>query len=92
MILISFTESCKVREDATKKIKQCQFPFKFKGKTHHGCIDYVDVQNGQKIPGDPWCSTNVTGLNREHVTGGGYFGDCPSSCPGNFTKIRHHSY
>ena len=63
---------------------QCEFPFKYKGETHYGCIDYIDVKNGQKVPlnkGDkPWCSTKVSGSDREHVSGGGYYGECDSSC------------
>ena len=80
--MVSITESCWVREEATKKSKQCQFPFRFKGRTHNGCIDYIDVQNGQNLPGNPWCSTRVRGSNRQHVDGGGYYGDCKPSCPG----------
>merc|ERR1712217_21141 len=75
-------ESCKVRDQATKRLVECEFPFKFKGETHNGCIDYIDVKNGQKIPGKPWCSTKVRGSNRVHVSGGGHYGDCNSSCPG----------
>ena len=60
---------------------QCEFPFKFKGKSYNGCIDFVDIKDGKKVPGDPWCSTKVKGSDREHVSGGGHYGDCNSSCP-----------
>ena len=79
---ITLTESCRVKDVSTNKFTRCKFPFKFKGEMHNGCIDYIDVKNGQKIPGDPWCSTKVVGSNREHVSGGGHYGECNSSCPG----------
>ena len=34
-------DSCKVRDKATNRRVKCQFPFKFKGRTHNGCIDYT---------------------------------------------------
>ena len=79
--LISLTESCKVKDRATEKLVQCEFPFKFKGETYDGCIDFIDIKNGTKIPGDPWCSTKVNGSDREHVSGGSHYGNCGSSCP-----------
>jgi len=75
-------KSCKAREKATNKLTQCEFPFKYKGTLHNGCIDYIDIREGKKIPGEPWCSTKVRGSDREHVTGGGHYGDCTSPCPG----------
>ena len=80
--LFSITGSCRVRDKATKQYVPCEFPFKFKGKIHHGCIDYIDIKNGQKVPGNPWCSTKVRGSDRIHVNGGSHYGDCNSSCPG----------
>jgi len=74
-------QSCKVKDRATEKLVQCEFPFKFKGVTYDGCIDFIDIKNGTKIPGDPWCSTKVNGSDREHVSGGSHYGDCGSSCP-----------
>ena len=61
---ISSTESCRVKDIATNKLTRCKFPFKFKGETHNGCIDYIDVKDGKKVPGDPWCSTKVKGSER----------------------------
>merc|ERR1719219_1960701 len=88
-------KSCKVREKATNKLTQCEFPFKFKGETHNGCIDYVDIRRGKKVPGEPWCSTKVRGSDREHVTGGGHYGECTSSCktitPEKSCKVREKS-
>ena len=77
----SLAESCRVRNKATKKFVQCEFPFKYKGQTHNGCIDFIDIKDGIKVPGDPWCSTKVQGADREHVTGGKHYGDCNDSCP-----------
>ena len=80
--LFPLKESCRVRDRATRKFVQCEFPFKYKGKTHNGCIDYIDIKNGTKVPGELWCSTKVSGSDRQHVTGGGHYGECDSSCPG----------
>merc|ERR1712217_884391 len=73
--------SCRVKDLATKQFLQCEFPFKFKGQTYNGCIDFIDIKNGQKVPGKPWCSTKVRGADREHVSGGSHYGDCNSFCP-----------
>ena len=59
---------------------ECEFPFRFLGKTYHGCIDFIEIRNGRKILGKPWCSTKVSGSKRKHVSGGGHYGDCNSSC------------
>ena len=32
---------------------------------------------------DPWCSTKVDPTTRQHITGGGFYGDCEASCPSN---------
>jgi len=80
-------ESCRVRDKGTNKLMQCEFPFKYKGETLYGCIDWIDIKDGKKVSvntlknGKPWCSTKVSGPDREHVSGGGHFGDCDSSCP-----------
>ena len=70
-----------MKDKATKRFQKCQFPFKFKDKTHNGCIDFIDIRNGKKVPGKPWCSTKVRGSDRKHVEGGGHYGNCDSSCP-----------
>ena len=71
---------CIVKDEGTSQKKECEFPFRFLGKTYHGCIDFIEIRNGRKIPGKPWCSTKVSGSNRKHVSGGGHYGDCNSSC------------
>ena len=70
-----------MKDKATKRFQKCQFPFKFKGKTHNGCIDFIDIRNGKKVPGEPWCSTKVRGSDRKHVEGGGHYGNCGRKCP-----------
>ena len=72
----------------------CEFPFKFKGKTYNGCINFVDIKNGQQLPGDPWCSTKVSGSDREHVTGGRHYGECHNwhNCPGWFKILDYPIY
>ena len=77
-----------MRDKATKKMVQCEFPFKFKGEKYNGCIDFNDIQNGNKVPSSPWCSTKVQGSDREHVTGGGHYGDCNSFCPSAGDKVE----
>ena len=47
-------KTCKVKKRGTNQLAKCEFPFKFKDKTHHGCIDYIDIKNSQKIPCEPW--------------------------------------
>ena len=71
-----------MKNKATGSVVPCEFPFKFEGKTHYGCIDYIKIENGQKVPGEPWCSTKVKGSDKKHVNGGGHYGECDSSCPG----------
>ena len=74
-------KSCKVREKSSNKLTQCEFPFKFKGRTHNSCIDYVDIlPGGKEVKDEPWCSTKVSGSDRKYVSGGGHYGDCDSSC------------
>ena len=47
------------------------------------------ILDGKKVPGDPWCSTKVKGSDRQHVSGGGYYGDCNSSCPNAIVDARN---
>ena len=89
-IFFSLPESCTVRDRATRRNVQCEFPFKFEGETHYGCIDYIEVKNGRKVPGRPWCSTKVSGSQREHVKGGRNFGNCDDSCPDAEEGLRLH--
>ena len=71
-----------MKNKATSSFVPCEFPFKFEGETHYGCIDFIEINNGRKVPGDPWCSTKVIGSDRTHVGGGGHYGECHSRCPG----------
>ena len=89
-MFVSFTESCRVKDGATNSFVQCEFPFKFEGETHYGCIDYTEVKNGRKVLGDPWCSTKVEGPQRRHVRGGGHFGNCDNSCPNAEEGLHQH--
>jgi len=84
------SQSCRVKDRRTNRNVPCEFPFKFEGETHYGCIDYIQVKNGRKIPGKPWCSTKVSGSQREHVDGGRHFGDCDDSCPSAEEGLRQH--
>jgi len=84
------SQSCTVRDRATQRNVQCEFPFKFEGETHYGCIDYIIAKNGRKVPGRPWCSTKVSGSQREHVKGGRHFGNCDDSCPDAEEGLRLH--
>ena len=90
--IFSLPESCTVRDRATRRNVQCEFPFRFEGETHYGCIDYIEVKNGRKVPaGKPWCSTKVSGSQREHVKGGQHFGNCDNSyCPDAEEGLRQH--
>merc|ERR550532_332064 len=49
----------------------CVFPFRYNGVTYTSCTN--------QDKSDAWCSTNTT-LAGTHIPG--YFGYCPSSCPG----------
>ena len=90
LYFFSLPESCTVRDRATQRNVQCEFPFKFEGETHYGCIDYIVAKNGRKVPGRPWCSTKVSGSQREHVKGGRHFGNCDDSCPDAEEGLRLH--
>ena len=70
----------------------CEFPFKFKGNTYYGCISWEnnDPTSGTTGTTDPrnpsrygrtWCSTKVSGSDREHVGSGEFYGECDSKCP-----------
>merc|ERR1712217_422 len=82
MIITPIQAQCKVKEKATNKPTKCQFPFKFKGKTFNKCIDFIDIKDGEKVLGKPWCSTKVRASDKKHVDGGSHYGNCDSSCPG----------
>merc|ERR1712165_21878 len=56
----------------------CVFPFTFNGVTHSPCADWI--YGGQPV-GTTWCSTQVDSAG-VHVNGQGFYGFCPSSCPG----------
>ena len=36
-----------MKTKATGSVVPCEFPFKFEGETHYGCIDYIKIENGQ---------------------------------------------
>merc|ERR1711988_1486391 len=84
------SQSCTVKDRRTNRNVPCEFPFKFEGETHYGCINYIEVKNGRKVPGKPWCSTKVSGSQREHVKGGRHFGNCDDSCPDAKEGLRIH--
>ena len=47
-------------------------------QTFYGCTIF------QSENGNPWCSTKVDPLDHEHISGKGYYGDCPlplDECP-----------
>ena len=69
----------------------CEFPFKFKGEIFYGCISWEDYDpttgtTGTTDPRNPtrygrtWCSTKVSGRDREH-SGGEFYGICDFKCP-----------
>ena len=49
------SKPCKVIEQATGEIKDCQFPFIHKEEAYYGCTT-VDGPDGGKA----WCSTRVS--------------------------------
>ena len=84
-----------MKDYATQKIQDCEFPFRYKGELFYGCIDFLSLRKGEKVPlkeGDkPWCSTKVNETDREHVNGGGYWGECDMSiCPNATEGLRQH--
>ena len=72
---------CQVTEKASNQQKPCEFPFVFKKVTYHSCTKDDAGENG-----NPWCSTKVNSITKEHITGQSFFGDCESSCPVNKRK------
>merc|ERR1712183_308276 len=56
----------------------CVFPFTYNGVTHSSCADWI---YGGEPAGTTWCSTQVDSAGL-HVNGQGFYGFCPSSCPG----------
>merc|ERR1712018_4850 len=56
----------------------CVFPFTFNGVTHSSCADWI---YGGQPAGTTWCSTQVDSAG-VHVNGQGFYGFCPTSCPG----------
>jgi len=84
------SQSCKVTDQATKRLVDCQFPFKFYGETYYGCIDFSSKKQGRKVPAEPWCSTKVRGPERKHVRGGSHYGNCNSACPDAEEGLRLH--
>ena len=72
-------KKCEVKEVNSGLMKKCQFPFIFQNYTFYGCTDF-----GAPGEGKPWCSTKIDPLDFQHVTGNGYYGDCPlplDTCP-----------
>ena len=69
-------------EKNSGSLKPCKFPFVFKDEIFFSCTTIIGKNDdGSFIQGDPWCSTKVNGSDREHVSGGSHYGNCPSSCP-----------
>ena len=46
-------KQCKVVEQKTKRLKDCQFPFIYKDKAYYGCTTEGSTD------GRAWCSTEV---------------------------------
>ena len=70
-------------EVRSKTRKPCQFPFILLNQTFYECTNILSVnQETGKINtvDKPWCSTNVDPQTKNHIEGGSYYGDCPSSC------------
>ena len=63
-------ESC-TTESGPYADQACVFPFRYNGVTYTTCTTQDKDQ--------AWCSTNTT-LAGTHIPG--YYGNCPSSCPG----------
>lgn len=74
-------------KEGKKVQKPCVFPFKFDEEEFDGCINFIlekdDNGNytGDRILVKPWCSTKVDETTREHVAGGGFYGDCDEKKP-----------
>ena len=50
------------------------FPFRYNGVSYNTCTLHQADNN------KPWCSTLVD-ENKNHVPGGGHYGDCGPKCP-----------
>merc|ERR1712141_82946 len=72
-----FPSSCVVSSGPASG-QSCVFPFTFNGVTHSSCADWI---YGGQPAGTTWCSTQVDSAGL-HVNGQGFYGFCPSSCPG----------
>ena len=53
--------------------RKCIFPFKFEGKTYHGCPVFEEDDMR-------WCSTEVDS-DGNHVLGQNAYGTCAKNCP-----------
>ena len=75
-------KDCLVEERSSGEPKPCQFPFIYKNETFYGCTLKDAVGNSDSFTGSPWCSTKINQLTFEHISGGGFFGDClAENCP-----------
>ena len=74
--------TCSVTEKSSGSLKQCKFPFNFKGETFYSCTTKIGKNDdGSFILGNAWCSTN-TDNNNNHIEGGNFYGDCMrENCP-----------
>ena len=55
-------KDCVVKEVKSGLRKPCQFPFIFSNQTFYGCTIFKSDN------GNPWCSTKVDPLGREHLS------------------------
>ena len=75
-------KDCLVEERGSSESKPCQFPFIYKNETFYGCTLKGATGNSDSHTGNPWCSTKTNQLTFEHISGGGFFGDClAENCP-----------
>ena len=75
-------KDCLVEERGSSESKPCQFPFIYKNETFYGCTLKDAAGNSDSHSGNPWCSTKTNQLTFEHISGGGFFGDClAENCP-----------
>ena len=77
-------KECLVKEDGSGLTKPCHFPFIFNNHTYYGCT--LESAEG----GKPWCSTQQNQLTHEHISGGGYYGDCTDNCPSYEVGLEVH--
>ena len=78
-------KECSVKEDGSGLTKPCHFPFIFNNHTYYGCTLESADEGGK-----PWCSTKQNQLTHEHISGGGYYGDCTDDCPSNEVGMEVH--